>query len=223
MGGVSTRNFKVFRKLCGENTLRNVVIVTNMWGEVDRSVGESREAELRGGDDFFKPALERGAQMARHENTALSAQGIIRLILHNHPLPLRIQEELVTEGKGVINTDAGGELNQELNAQIKKNEEHVHALKEEARKVQKQDKQTMEELEWMLKKAEEDAQKLREEKKKLQKGVLGMGAALAAIGTVSGVTAAVMSGDPLSGFARVGVLSGAATIVNVLAGIYSRI
>jgi len=85
----------MFRQLCGESILRNVVIVTNMWGEVDRQVGEAREAELK--DTFFKSSLEKGAQIARNENTITSAQKIIRLILNNHPIPLQIRVEPLGE------------------------------------------------------------------------------------------------------------------------------
>jgi len=65
MGGISTRNFNMFRKLCGDSTLQNVVIITNMWGEVDPQVGGAREAELVREDIFFKPVLDKGAQIAR--------------------------------------------------------------------------------------------------------------------------------------------------------------
>ncbi|KAG5219505.1 P-loop containing nucleoside triphosphate hydrolase protein [Salix suchowensis] len=47
MGGASTRNFKLFRGLCGDNMLQNVVIVTNMWSQVPLDVGEAREEELK--------------------------------------------------------------------------------------------------------------------------------------------------------------------------------
>jgi len=80
-------NFEMFRKLCGDSTLQNVVIVTNMWGQVDPEVGEAREAELVKRDILFKPILDKGAQIARNENTVTSAQKIIRLVLNNHPLP----------------------------------------------------------------------------------------------------------------------------------------
>lgn len=36
----------MFRKLCGEESLENVLIVTNMWGLVEQSRGEAREKEL---------------------------------------------------------------------------------------------------------------------------------------------------------------------------------
>ena len=46
VGGIAKRNFNMFRKLCGDETLRNVVIVTNMWGEVSPAQGAAREREL---------------------------------------------------------------------------------------------------------------------------------------------------------------------------------
>jgi len=131
MGGISTRNFRMFRRLCGEDAFKNVIIVTNMWGEVQPEVGDAREAELKKDDDFFRPALKKGARMARHENTPSSAHKIIRLVLDNHPLPLRIQTELVTEHKDISQTCAGEELDRELSAQVKKHQEEMRQLREE--------------------------------------------------------------------------------------------
>ena len=47
VGGVSRRNLSMFRKLCGDETLRNVALVTNMWSEVTSERGAARERELR--------------------------------------------------------------------------------------------------------------------------------------------------------------------------------
>src|SRR5258708_39114952 len=99
MGGVAMKNFRMFRKLCGEDAFKNVVIVTNRWKGLDPGVGEVRQDELATKDQYFKPVLDQGARMARHDNTVPSAERIIRLILNNHPLPLHIQEELVDEVK----------------------------------------------------------------------------------------------------------------------------
>ena len=118
----------MFRKLCGDNALKNVIIVTNMWGEVDSKVGNEREAELIREDIFFKPVLERGAQMARHENSVRSAQSIIRRILKNHPLPLLIQEELIDKHMDISATSAGEELNREINAHIRRHKGGMHSL-----------------------------------------------------------------------------------------------
>jgi hypothetical protein len=96
---MSRKNWDMFQKLCGERALQNVVIVTNMLGD----------------DPLFKSALDKGSIIARHDETLPSAQKIIHRFLHNHPLPLRIQEELVDEGKDLSHTGAGEQLNRELN------------------------------------------------------------------------------------------------------------
>ena len=71
----------MFRELCGDGDLKNAVIVTNRWGEIDHREADAREAELAGGDFFYRPVLAKGAQMIRHHNTLHSAKKIIRLIL----------------------------------------------------------------------------------------------------------------------------------------------
>jgi hypothetical protein len=168
MGGAMTRNFKMFRNLCGESALKNVVIVTNMWGGVEPEVGEAREAELMGEDIFFKSVLEKGAKMARHENTVPSAENIIRLILNNHPLPLQIQRELFDEHKDILDTSAGEELNRELNDQIKKHQEDMRALTEEMEQATKdKDEETRNELEIETKRMEEEVERFENEAKRL--------------------------------------------------------
>jgi hypothetical protein len=142
MDGISMKNLRMFRELCGNNALQNVVIVTNRWGEVDPRFGELLEAQLARDDAFFKPVLDQGAQMTRHEDTVPSAERIIRLILKNHPLPSGIKEELVTE------TYAGEELNRELNAQTWKQEQEKQVLIEGMQEViREKDEETRRKLE----------------------------------------------------------------------------
>ena len=131
MSGISTRNFRLFRQLCGDSTLKNVVIVTNMWGEVGEDVGAAREVELANNDKFFKPALAKGAQMIRHANNAESVRNILRAIINNHPLSLQIQREMVDQKKDISQTAAGAELNRELLLQKEKHEEDMKQLREE--------------------------------------------------------------------------------------------
>ena len=121
----------MFRELCGESTLKNVVVVTNMWSEVSREVGEAREAELASRDIFFKPVLDKGAQLVRHENTQESAQAIMHYLISNHPLALRIQRELVDQHMDISQTAAGEELNRELMEQIRRHREEMRALQED--------------------------------------------------------------------------------------------
>lgn len=122
----------MFRKLCGNDTLHNVLIVTNMWDDVSREVGEARETELANEDMFFKSALDKHAQLLRHDNTLDSAQAILRHIIANHPMPLRIQHELVNERKHISQTTASEEVNQELTAQRCLHREELAKIQQEA-------------------------------------------------------------------------------------------
>jgi hypothetical protein len=168
MSGTLVRNFKMFQKLCGESALRNVVIVTNMWGEVNPQVGEEREAELMGKDLFFKPALEKGAQMARHENTVPSAENIIRLILNHDPLPLHIQKELVDEGKEITQTHAGKELNRELADQIRKHKEDIRVLTEEMQQaIDAKDEETRRDREAEARRMQEEMERFENDARRL--------------------------------------------------------
>lgn len=113
----------MFRKLCGPTPSKNVVMVTNKWEALtDPQLAESRTAELAGRDKYFKPLLDNGARMFSHKNTAESAQALLNLIVGGEHLPLRIQEQLVNEGKGITETDAAEELNRKHNEHIKKHE-----------------------------------------------------------------------------------------------------
>lgn len=123
----------MFRKLCGDDTLKNVILMTNMWGEVSEEIGATREAQLSQDDMFFKPALQNGARILRHYNTLESAKNILKCIISNHPEPLQIQRELVEEKKAISETAAGEILNEELRKLAKKHQEDMKVLKEEMR------------------------------------------------------------------------------------------
>ncbi|KAF9267986.1 hypothetical protein L218DRAFT_995535 [Marasmius fiardii PR-910] len=155
IGGISRRNFNVFRQLCGDETFRNVLIVTNMWGHVGTEVGNAREQELMATDGFFKSAIDKGAKMVRHDNTPMNAIAILQHLVGNEPLPLRVQTEMVKEHKDVWQTAAGGAVDPELTAQKKK-----HAA--EAASFQQQMKDDM------SLRDEENRNKVRKESRRLQ-------------------------------------------------------
>lgn len=141
IGGISSRNFRMFRNLCGDSTLQNVVIVTNMWDQVDPYVGKIREQELSDKDIFFKPVLDKGANLARHDGTVGSGQAILRTLLQRQPKVLQIQSELES-GLDISETSAGKELNRDLMEQITKHQEEIRVLMvemDEASKVRDQE------------------------------------------------------------------------------------
>ena len=169
----------MFRRLCGHSALQNAVIVTNMWDGVDLRRGNAREAELKSEDAFFKPVLDGGARMVRHDGTGPSAERIIRLILENHPLPLGIQEGLVDEHKVISETGAGEELNRELKSQIRRHQQETRVLMEEMeRAIKEKDEETRKELEIETKRMQReilrfqnDARRLESDYKKEREGL----------------------------------------------------
>ena len=149
----------MFRELCGEPNLKNVVLVTNMWGEVPNDVGKARERELA--SIFLKPALDKGAQMVCHHNTEKSAHAVIRHITKNHPVVLQIQRELVDEHKDIAHTAAGEAINTELTEQTKRHEAALSQVREEmmraleakhqqARQVLEEETRRLQEIMWMF-------------------------------------------------------------------------
>ena len=153
------RNFRMLRELCGDSTLRNVVLMTNMWGEVSAKDGQDRENKLT--SKFFKPVLDKGAQMIRHYNTTESAHNIIRAIIRNHPMVLQIQREMVDEGKAIVDTAAGDVVNREINALIRKHQDEMKKLRDEMLQAMKdKDDVTRREL-------EDERQRMVEERRRL--------------------------------------------------------
>ena len=140
--------------MCGERALRNVAIMTNMWGKVISEVGIDREEELA--SNFFKPALDNGAQLVRHSDTIESAHEVIRIALQNQRVPLQIQEEMVDHRKQVSETAAGKELRRELDEQAGKRLVQLRELQEMLNRTEAGDGDTREELKHEILKLREE-------------------------------------------------------------------
>jgi len=165
-GGIAGRNFKIFRELCGETSLKNVVLVTNMWSEVSRDVGEARERELA--SNFLKPALDKGARMVRHHDTEQSAHDVIRHIMNNHPVVIQIQREVVDEHKDVTNTAAGGAINTDLAEEQRRHEAEVRRAQEEAARIlREREEEARRRMAEEARRREEEMRRAREEQERI--------------------------------------------------------
>ncbi|KAJ2926306.1 hypothetical protein H1R20_g10784, partial [Candolleomyces eurysporus] len=109
ISGLAKTDFDIFCKLCGDSSLRNAVIMTNMWSRLPSEFEGLRQAtDLASLDDLFEPATAKGAVMMYHmQDTVESAHEIIRQILKNHPMPLSIQTEIVDQDKHITETGVG--------------------------------------------------------------------------------------------------------------------
>ena len=139
-----------------------------MWGDVNPELGEAREAELKADDDFFKPALDEGAKITRHDNSSPSAERIIRLLLDQESLPLCIQRELVDEKKEITDTSAGQELNRDLNEQMEKHKREIQELRNEIKQaIGDKDEKSRRELENQVRRMLEVIEGLRKDVERL--------------------------------------------------------
>ncbi|KAL4256708.1 hypothetical protein AB1N83_011719 [Pleurotus pulmonarius] len=104
--------------------------LTQSYKQVSPTVGDAREAELASDALFFKPVLDKGAQLLRHDNTDDSAKNILRHIIKNHPLPLLVQTDLVDRGLDLSGTSAANILDCEVNKQKEKHRDELRRVRE---------------------------------------------------------------------------------------------
>ena len=174
MGGAARKNFNMFRKICGDKALPNVLLVTNMWGSVSPYEGQQREDELKQSNLFFKPALQKGAKITRHHGNGGSAERIIRSLLNNHPLSLLIQEEL-QQRKELRHTSAAMELSRELHDQVEEHEAKTRGLTEQKEQAKNRgDERVKKELKARIDQLKEKTKKLKGEAKRLVSGLQGL-------------------------------------------------
>ena len=180
VGGIAVKNFRMFRQLCGDNALQNLAITTNMWGEVSLEKGYERERELMTNGKFFKSALDKGAEIRRHDNSIESGAGILRWIISKQPVVLGIQDEIVNQGRDLAETQAAEELQREImeeaerqRAEMAKYQEEVEA---EARRIEEERKMEMERirvetLQRMEEERERELAEIRAEKLRIEREV----------------------------------------------------
>ncbi|QRW21837.1 hypothetical protein RhiXN_06826 [Rhizoctonia solani] len=130
MGGANARTFNLFRKMCGTQTLKNVIIATNMWSNPPTDTQARREQQLE--TDFFKEALDGGARMFRRETQGReSAHRIIRQLIGQAPLPMRIDVETVDENRALHETEAGQAIEVRLLERVNQQQEAIEEARRE--------------------------------------------------------------------------------------------
>ncbi|CAE6418496.1 unnamed protein product [Rhizoctonia solani] len=135
VGGASFLHMNLFKALCGPIALQNAIYVTNMWSEPPTEDQIMREVELRDTDKFFGAALMEGAQMARHYNTQESAHAIIQQLLEKNPVITKLQCQLVDDKMPLEDTDAGLVIGEDLEDDLRKQQQEMNDLKEEKEKA----------------------------------------------------------------------------------------
>ncbi|KAG8695725.1 hypothetical protein FRC09_008972 [Ceratobasidium sp. 395] len=171
-GGAGRRNFRMFRKMCGADSLKNVVVVTNMWSQPPTETELAREVELREGEDFFQDIISEGAQMIRHSKpTRESTHDIIRCVLDKVPVVPELSRQIVDEGKNLEDTDAGLSLGEELADALRRGREEIDRLRaEHAEAARENDEKWKRDIDMQEKRANGRAQALEAQIESLKQG-----------------------------------------------------
>lgn len=106
------KTFEIFKKICGEKALSNVLLITSRWDGIDQSVGAERERQLK--DKFWAYMLGHGSNISRFHGDRPSAVGLVSQLLCRDMVVLQLQKELVDEGKSLDDTSAGAYVSNNL-------------------------------------------------------------------------------------------------------------
>lgn len=159
MTSSSIRTLTLFRKLCGDESLSNVLLVSNRWEVCDRSLAAQRQEQLVSDGSFWATLLACGARAHRYEhlsgplvaylrrpfltmkiryrNTRAEAVALVKILLKKPPVALKIQKELVEEGKPLAETNAGAFVHREIVRLKEYHHEELAALREEIARAQR--------------------------------------------------------------------------------------
>ncbi|KAJ5961653.1 hypothetical protein N7501_006594 [Penicillium viridicatum] len=151
MQGSAMKNLFMFKKLCGPDALKNVILATTMWEKVSQEDGERREQELERTSDFWGEMIMRGAQVKRHQNNTNSAWGLVDIFASKNSTKrkavLTIQQEMVVQHKPLDKTDAGMELESSLAQEREKWSRELERTRDDMREaLAAKDKESLEQL-----------------------------------------------------------------------------
>lgn len=114
MSGSAMKNLELFKLLCGKDAFPIVYLVTTRWNELARGSADlqeaiNREMQLCGSEKFWKPMIEAGSSVLRHERSDLSSsEEILKSILKSRgKAALAIQTEMVAQKLCLNMTSAG--------------------------------------------------------------------------------------------------------------------
>ena len=156
----------MYSKLCGDTTLKNVILVTNMWTTVSPKDGEAFEKELLG--NAFNLALGKGAHMLRHDGTPESARDIIREITKNHPATLPIDKH-----KDTVDT-TGEAINREPDEQTGRHQGELERAEEDVKRALRERDEMRKEMDGMRREKDEMRKQLEEGGRRLQEWMDGI-------------------------------------------------
>ncbi|KAL8330289.1 hypothetical protein RB593_001345 [Gaeumannomyces tritici] len=135
MQGSAKKNLLMFKKLCGDDALRKVILATTMWDIVPRPAAEARENELVETPEFWGYMVSKGSRLYQHDNTLARAREIVESLITGGDLTrptivLDLQDQMVTQERPLQETAAGIELEAEIARERKRWEKELREARE---------------------------------------------------------------------------------------------
>lgn len=164
--GSSVKTLNIFKKICGDKALKNVILATTRWNEEDAIQGANRENQLR--TDFWAYMLNHDSVMTRYYGDRDSAIAMASQLISRRSIVLDIQREMFDEQKTLEQTNAGAFVSDGLSAVKAKHEEEIRelenlreTLREGDRVMRRQIQQDWDREKARLQKIEVDQERLR--------------------------------------------------------------
>ena len=114
MQGSALRNLRMFRRLCGNDSMRNIVLATTFWEVVEADVGCERERQLIETPELWGDMVERGSQVCRVGHDRESGLQLLEGLARNDTVTLMVQDELVNQNMAMTDTGAAKAVDPEL-------------------------------------------------------------------------------------------------------------
>jgi len=115
MGTMTLENLRAFEKLCGNDAMARLVLVTTMWDEMEDEVGDERLKELK--STYWKGMISCGSETFKYLNNPRSAKELLRRIADKSSEQRRVpvlQREISKWKKELRKTEAGQVLHSRL-------------------------------------------------------------------------------------------------------------
>lgn len=153
IGGEARQKMRMFRKLCGPDCMKNVVLGTTFWDRIAAEKGATREKELAANDEFWGILAKKGSRIVRivTEDRECGLQ-ILHDMAKNDIFIPEAQREMIEESKSTHNTSAAKTIHEEelekmktemeaqIQAQRAKFENDLSRLEDERREKRRQER-----------------------------------------------------------------------------------
>ncbi|TFK17537.1 P-loop containing nucleoside triphosphate hydrolase protein [Coprinopsis marcescibilis] len=138
---MARRNMKIFKEICGSNSMKNVVVITTFWDQLsDIQEGVAKEEQLKIEEGLLKELHDAGAEFLRtghfepgempHDASIQTPEQILSHVLSRDPVFLEIQKEMA-QGASVAETTAGSTLIQEMEELQREFKQRIEAMSSE--------------------------------------------------------------------------------------------